>query len=76
MAINNRFGILLAEKIVAERRCIKMLDISRETGIPHKTLHAWKNNTVTRYDAHIMSALCEYFDIQPGKLLEKVSEEK
>lgn len=70
--INNRFGVLLAEKQMNERRRISLSEVARETGIAWPTLQAWANNTVTRYDAPILDALCAYFGVQPGELLEYV----
>lgn len=70
--INNRFGVLLAAKQMKERRRIPLSEVSRETGIAWQTLQAWSNNTVTRYDAAILDALCMYFEVQPGDLLEYV----
>lgn len=74
MTINNRFGVLLAEKKIRERRNISLAEISQSTGIPRKTLYAWQNNTVTRYDAGIIDALCKYFACQPGDLFHYVQD--
>lgn len=75
MTVNNRFAILLAEKRVKERRNISLGEVSNDTSIPRKTLYAWANNTVTRYDAAIIDALCKYFDCQPGDLFHYVENE-
>ena len=72
VAINNRFGILLAERRVKEKHNISLMDVARETGLPHKTLFAWQSNTVTRFDVHVINAICQYFGIQPGELFEYV----
>ena len=63
VTINNRFGVLLAEKRAENKRNIPMAEVSRETGIPAKTLQAWANNRVTRYDARVIDALCKYFQV-------------
>lgn len=70
--INNRFAILLAEKQIKERRNIPLAEIADEIGIARKTLYAWENNTVTRFDAPVIDALCKYFDVEPGQLFEYV----
>jgi len=75
MTVNNRFGILLAEKRVSERRNIALSEVERQTGIPRKTLYAWQNNTVTRYDAGIINALCAYFGCDPGDLFHYVPDD-
>jgi len=41
-----------------------------------KTLRAWANNAITRFDAPVMDALCQYFDIQPGRLFEYVPDDQ
>lgn len=67
--IVNRFRILLAEKATQELHNIAINDVQRETGIAWSTLNAWANNKVTRYDASIIQALCDYFNCQVGDLL-------
>ncbi len=73
--INNRFAVLCAEKQINERRNIPLAEIADEIGIARKTLYAWENNTVTRFDVSVMDALCNYFQIQPGELFEYVPNE-
>lgn len=67
--ITNRFRILLAEKATREQHSIAINDVQRETGIAWSTLNSWANNQVTRYDAPVIQALCEYFNCQVGDLL-------
>lgn len=67
--IANRFRILLAEKATREQHSIAINDVKRETGIAWSTLNSWANNHVTRYDAPVILALCEYFDCQVGDIL-------
>lgn len=76
MTVNNRFGILLAEKRITERRNIPLSEIAEETGISRKTLYAWENNKVNRFDVPVINALCEYFGIEPGALFQYVPDEK
>ncbi len=68
--ISNRFGVLLAEKRIKEKRNISLAEVSEVSGVPRKTLFAWLKNTVTRYDDHVLDALCEYFSCEVGDLLE------
>lgn len=72
--INNRFGILLAEKRIKEKRRIAISEVAKETGIARQTLQAWENNTVTRFDVPVMDALCRYFGVKPGDLFEFIDE--
>ena len=67
--IVNHFRILLAQKATRQQQNIALLDVHRETGIAWSTLNSWANNHVTRYDAPVIQALCEYFDCQVGDLL-------
>ena len=68
MTVNNRFGVLLAEKSANEKRRISIAEVARSTGIDQRTLGKWANNTLTRFDAPVIDALCRYFDCQPGDL--------
>ncbi|HEY3311208.1 MAG TPA: helix-turn-helix transcriptional regulator [Anaerolineales bacterium] len=70
LTINNRFAVLLAEKQIHERRNISLAEVSKETGIARKTLYAWENNAVSRFDVPVINALCKYFAVQPGELFE------
>lgn len=76
VTVNNRFGEMLARKRAQEKRNIPLSEVAEQTGIPPKTLFAWANNTVTRFDAHVINALCQYFGIQPGELFEYVPDDK
>lgn len=75
VTVNNRFGILLAEKRVKERRPISLSEIAEITGISRKTLYAWENNRVNRFDVPVINALCQYFGVEPGELFEYVPDE-
>lgn len=76
MTINNRFAVLLAERRIQEKRNISLQEVAEKTGISRKTLYAWENNTVTRFDLSVLSALCLYFGINPGDLLQFIPDEK
>lgn len=68
--ITNRFGILLAEKRIKEKRNIPLSEVADKTLIARTSLFSWANNTVTRYDERVIDALCEYFNCGVGDLLE------
>lgn len=72
--IRNRFGVLLAEKRANEGRKISLLEVVEETGIPYRTLFAWRYNKVKRFDAHIIAKLCRYFGVEAGELIERVKD--
>jgi transcriptional regulator with XRE-family HTH domain len=69
-AVRNRFRILLAEKIHAEGRSINYEEIAEKTGVHAVTLSRWATNTVTRYDSETIKALCDYFGVSAGELIE------
>lgn len=72
MTVNIRFAILLAEKQIKERRNISLAEVAEKTGVSRKTLYAWQNNTITRVDLPVLSAICEYFNVMPADLMEFV----
>ncbi|MHC1733430.1 MAG: helix-turn-helix domain-containing protein [Bacteroidales bacterium] len=68
--IRNRFNILRITKALEENRPkISLRDIHYATGISEKTLSAWANGSVKRYDDVILDALCCYFNCDVGDLL-------
>jgi DNA-binding Xre family transcriptional regulator len=69
MTVDNRFGVLLAQKEAREKRNIPLTEVERITGITRKTLQQWANNTVTRFDAPVIEALCKYFNCTVGELV-------
>lgn len=75
VAINNRFGVLLAEKCKQEKRNISLQEVEQQTGISRQALYKWKNNTLDRFESRVMDALCRYFEIQPGELFEYVKDD-
>jgi putative transcriptional regulator len=70
--VNNNFGLLLAEKQKREDRFVPLLEVSKETGIARRTLYAWANNTVTRFDGDVIEKLCSYFGVGLSDLLEYI----
>ncbi len=76
MTVNNRFGILLAEKRIKERRGIALQEVADSTGISRKTLWMWENNRVNRFDVSVIDALCTYFNIEAGELLQFIRDER
>lgn len=67
--IENRFKMLLAEKETRERRSWSYRQIQEVTGISPRTLSEYARNRVTRFDAHIIEAMCAFFDCEPGDLI-------
>lgn len=69
MTTENRFAFLLAEKSTREKRIISIAQVSRDTGIAERTLQQWYKNTITRFDAQVIDALCNYLECNPGDLI-------
>jgi len=76
MTVNNRFAVLLAEKRIQERRTISLQEVAEKTGISRKTLWLWENNRVNRFDVSVIDALCTYFDIEAGELIQFIRDGK
>lgn len=73
MPVNNKFGVLLAEKSMQEKRRIPLTEVASATTISYPTLLAWASNRVTRYDVSVIDALARYFHVRDiGELLEYV----
>jgi putative transcriptional regulator len=70
--VNNKFGILLAEKRMKEKRNIPLTEVSKDTGIARRTLYAWQNNNIDRFDTDVIEKLCQYFGVNLSDLLEYI----
>ena len=70
--VNNKFGVLLAQKRAAAKKNISLADVADEINVSRKTLYAWQNNTVDRFDAKLIEKLCLYFGVSISDLLELV----
>jgi putative transcriptional regulator len=70
--VNNKFGILLAEKRMKEKRNIPLTEVAKDTGIARRTLYAWQNNNIDRFDTDVIEKLCQYFGVNLSDLLEYI----
>ncbi len=70
--VNNKFGILLAEKRMKEKRNIPLTEVAKDTGIARRTLYAWQNNNIDRFDTDVIEKLCQYFGVKLSDLLEYI----
>lgn len=66
---------LMAEKGMEEHRRVTITEVAKGTGITRQTLQGWYSNTITRFDAPVIDALCEFFGCQPGDLFTYVPKE-
>lgn len=71
LVITHRFSQLWEQKQKREHRKISLLEISKITGLPYKTIYAWANDetTGTHVATHVVEALCRYFACTVGDLL-------
>lgn len=60
--IRNRVAELVAIKARREGRTIRKMTLVEETGLNRGTVDTWLANEVTRYDADVMLAWCNYLD--------------
>ncbi|MBK9751829.1 MAG: helix-turn-helix transcriptional regulator [Chloroflexi bacterium] len=67
--LSNRFTELLAIKARREKRRISQREVARETGLAKRTVDSYARNEVTRYDAPVVLALCNYLGCDAGELL-------
>jgi len=75
VAVNNKFGVLLAQKRAQEKRNISLSEVAKVTGVARRTLYAWQNNKTQRFDAPVINALSHYFELRDiGELLEYIDD--
>jgi putative transcriptional regulator len=70
MTVQNNFSGLLLNKSARDGRRVSIAEVSRDTGVNQKTLQDWYNNKVSRYDAPVIDALCNYFGCSVGDLIQ------
>lgn len=68
--IRSRLRILMAERGI---KYVK--DLAKPTGLSTKALSRLGDNQTTRFDAPVLNALCAYFGVGVGEILEYVPDE-
>lgn len=68
------FRQALDDKAFREGRRITLKEVAQETGISKPTLTRIANIPGYNTNTDTISALCDYFDIEPGELLRRVPE--
>ncbi|MEY2909709.1 MAG: hypothetical protein RLZZ602_2232 [Pseudomonadota bacterium] len=56
-------------------RKLKLIDVSRDTGIHRNTIRSLYQETALRIDLTVLETLCRYFDCGIGDLLELVDDQ-
>lgn len=72
--IRNRFNEMLQAKSEKTGENLTLQVVSLQTRLSYGTVMKWSKNRVNRYDDGTLATLCEYFDCQPGDLLEYIDE--
>lgn len=67
--IVSRLKILILKWQAINEQRLTYEDLAEKTGVTDKTLRRWANNTVTTYAAHVLVALCRFFDVTVGDVL-------
>ncbi len=60
-------------RLMGERK-LKISDVARDTGINRGTLTRLYYETAERIELDVLDQLCDYFGVELGDLLERVSE--
>ena len=73
MKIRSRLAVLMAE---APGGPLQQRHVAEATGIRPATISDIYHSLMKRLDMGVLARLCEFFDCQPGDLLECVSDEE
>lgn len=63
MPVLNKFHPLLLKKRSDEGRDITLEEIARKIDVSRDTLSRYSAQKITRYDSHIVEAICHYFGV-------------
>jgi DNA-binding Xre family transcriptional regulator len=67
--LKNRFLTLLHQKEQREKRRITQIEIAKHAGVSHPTIANWMQDKVTKFEAHVLEGLCDYFECELSDLL-------
>lgn len=59
-------------RLLGERK-LKISDVARDTGINRGTLTRLYYETAERIELEVLDQLCEYFEVDLGELIERVT---
>ena len=60
-------------RLMGERK-LKISDVAKDTGLHRNTITLLYQETATRVDLEAVNALCKYFGVEVGEILEYVAE--
>ncbi|WP_054535519.1 helix-turn-helix domain-containing protein [Herpetosiphon geysericola] len=74
MAVRSRLKVLIAQynvkRLKANQPTLTLRRLAEETGLALSTINGLTTPRASRVDFKTLNALCEYFDVQPGEILE------
>lgn len=80
MAVRSRLKLLIAERNVervkTRQPTLTLRQLAEETGLAISTVNGLTTTRANRVDFNTLSALCRYFNVQPGDILEYVPDEE
>ena len=79
MAVRSKLKLLIAERNVERMRSnqptLTLRQLAQETGLALSTINWLTTPRANRIDFRTLNALCRYFDVQPGDILEYIPDE-
>lgn len=67
--LKNRVFFLLTEKERALGHRIKQSEVAEAVGVAQHTIAGWMKNEVTKFEAHVLIGLCNYFNCKIEDLI-------
>ena len=67
--IKCRLKVILAQRDMENRPPWNLTDLAQTTGLSWSTISNLANNKTTRYDAHVLDAICRVLGLGVGDLL-------
>lgn len=71
-----RFQKLLDKKQETVGRSLTLQDVAYETRLAYGTVNKWAKGQVSRFDSETLATFCDYFECQPGDLLDYVPDDQ
>ena len=80
MTVRSRLKVLIAERNLDRARAnqppLTLRHLAEETGLALSTVNGLTTTRANQVNFNTLNALCRYFDVQPGDILEYVPEEE
>jgi putative transcriptional regulator len=73
--IRSQLKVILAQRQVEGRPPYTVAELAAVTGLNRQSLYGLCNNTTTRFDSHVLNALCRVLEVDVGRLLMYVPDE-